>query len=278
MDFNRREAMLEKNNFELKAKELEVKNIEMNNVLEKVNSLNAERLRKSEEIATVIKKLAAASQKVSSRVTQINEMIDQIADNTNNVFSFAKDVSSSVDSVALAMKEINISLNDISSNCEFSKNITVDAEAKAIDTNRIIEQLNSSSKQIGKIIKVIDDIAEKTNMLALNAAIEAAGAGEAGKGFAIVASEVKEIAKQTAESTEEISQQIDVMQKNMANAVNSMGTILQVIDEITKITNSIASAVAEQSAISGEISIAVVTAAERVNLITDKIREIASSS
>lgn len=278
MDFNRREAMLEKNNFELKAKELEVKNIEMNNVLEKVNSLNAERLRKSEEIATVIKKLAAASQKVSSRVTQINEMIDQIADNTNNVFSFANDVSSSVDSVALAMKEINISLNDISSNCEFSKNITVDAEAKAIDTNRIIEQLNSSSKQIGKIIKVIDDIAEKTNMLALNAAIEAAGAGEAGKGFAIVASEVKEIAKQTAESTEEISQQIDVMQKNMANAVNSMGTILQVIDEITKITNSIASAVAEQSAISGEISIAVVTAAERVNLITDKIREIASSS
>jgi len=278
MDFNRQEAMLEKNNFEIKAKELELKNAEMNSVLEKVNSLSAERLKKSEEIATVIKKLASASEKVSAGVAQVNQMVDQIADNTNNVFSFANDVSSSVNSVALAMKEINISLNDISASCELSKNVTVDAESKALDTNHIIEQLNISSKQIGKIIKVIGDIAEQTNMLALNAAIEAAGAGEAGKGFAVVASEVKELAKQTAESTEEISQQIDVMQKNMANAVNAMGTILHVIDEITKITCSIASAVAEQSAVSGDISNAIVTAAERMNLITDKISNIASSS
>jgi len=68
------------------------------------------------------------------------------------------------------------------------------------------------------------------------------------------------------------------MQKNMANAVNAMGTILHVIDEITKITCSIASAVAEQSAVSGDISNAIVTAAERMNLITDKISNIASSS
>jgi methyl-accepting chemotaxis protein/ferredoxin len=278
MDFNRREAMLEKTNFELKAKELEANNIEMNNVLEKVNRLSEERLRKSEEIAAVIQKLASASEKTSAGVTEVSEMVNQIADNTNNVSSFANDVSDSVNSIALAMREINISLNEISANCGRSTNITVDAEAKAYDTNEIIEQLNTSSKQIGKIVGVINDIAEQTNMLALNAAIEAAGAGEAGKGFTVVAGEVKELAKQTAESTEEISQQIDVMQKNMANAVKAMGTILQVIDEITHITGTIASAVEQQSAVAGDISHAIVTTAERVNQITDRIRDIASSS
>ncbi|MFZ5643498.1 MAG: methyl-accepting chemotaxis protein [Bacillota bacterium] len=278
LDFNRREAMLEKNNFELKAKELEAKNTEMNKVLKEVHLLSEERLRKSEEIAAVIKKLASASEKTSSGVTEVNEMVDQIAENTNNVSSFAGDVTSSVNSIALAMKEINISLNEISTNCVRSTNITADAEAKAIHTNQIIEQLNLSSKQIGKIVKVINDIAEQTNMLALNAAIEAAGAGEAGKGFTVVAGEVKELAKQTAESTEEISQQIDEMQNNMANAVGAMGTILQVIDEITHITSTIASAVEEQSAVAGEISHSIITAAERVNLINDRIRDIASSS
>jgi len=278
MDFNRREATLEKNNFELKAKELEAKNIEMNNVLEKVNSLSEERLRKSEEIAAVIKKLASASEKTSAGVTEVNQMVNHIADNTNNVSSFANDVSSSVNSIAMAMKEINISLNEISNNCGRSTNVTLDAESKAMDTNEIIENLSVSSKQIGKIVKVINDIADQTNMLALNAAIEAAGAGEAGKGFTVVAGEVKELAKQTAESTEEISQQIDVMQKNMANAVNAMGTILHVIDEITQITATIASAVEEQSAVAGDISNAIITAAERVNLITDRIRDIAASS
>jgi methyl-accepting chemotaxis protein/NAD-dependent dihydropyrimidine dehydrogenase PreA subunit len=278
MDFNRREAMLEKNKFELMAKELEMKNIEMNNVLEEVNNLSEERLRKSEKIAAAIRSLASASEKTSSGVTQINDMINQIADNTNNVSSFANDVSSSVNSVALAMKEINISINEISTNCERSKNITIDAKSKAIDTNDIIEKLSISSKQIGKIIKIINEIADQTNMLALNAAIEAAGAGEAGKGFTVVAGEVKELAKQTAQSTEEISHQIDVMQKNMLNAVNEMGIILQVVDEVTQITSTIASAVAEQSAMVGDISDAIVTTAEKVNLITDRISYIANNS
>ena len=71
-------------------------------------------------------------------------------------------------------------------------------------------------------------------MLALNAAIEAAGAGEAGKGFAVVANEVKELAKQTAEATEEIAQQIQDMQGNMADAVSAVETINSVIEEITQ--------------------------------------------
>lgn len=278
MDYNRREISLERNALEYKNDELLAKNEEVNKMLEEVRNLSDERLRKAQEIDEIIKRIASISGRTSAGIDQINALVDGIADNTNNVSEFTVDVSASVKSVVHAMKEINISLNEISQNCGRSKNITADAETKAKDTNRIIETLNMSSKQIGKIVKVIDDIADQTNMLALNAAIEAAGAGEAGKGFAVVAGEVKELAKQTAESTEEIGQQIEVMQKDMLDAVNAMGTIMQVIDEMTSITNTIAAAVAEQSSVSGNISNAVVAAAEKVNLITEKTSDIATSS
>lgn len=278
MDYNRREAMLEKVNFEKKNAELEAKNEEINRVLDDVKKMSEDRLKKTDEIGEIIRKLAAASEKTASNVTDVNGLVGQIAENTGNVSNFTHDVSTSVNSVVLAMKEINISLNEISQSCLRSKNITADAEVKARDTNEIIEKLNASSKQIGKIVKVIDEIADQTNMLALNAAIEAAGAGEAGKGFAVVAGEVKELAKQTAESTEEIGQQIEAMQSSMANAVSAMGTILKVIDEMTGITNIIAAAVAEQSAVSGNISNAVVAAAEKVKLISERTRDIALSS
>lgn len=278
MDYNRHEATLEKMNFESKNIELEAKNTEINTVLEEVKLLSAERHNKSIELEAIIAKLAAASTMTSTGVQEVTELVGQIAVGTDNVSTFAGDVSTSVNSVVLAMKEINVSLNEISANCGRSKNITIDAEDKARSTNNIIEKLSNSSKQIGKVVKVINEIADQTNMLALNAAIEAAGAGEAGKGFAVVAGEVKALARQTAESTEEIGQQIEDMQQNMSDAIAAMGTISQVIDEMSSITNTIAAAVAEQSAVSGSISNAVVDAAKKVSLITEKTGSIATSS
>ena len=278
MDFNRHEAVLEKANFESQNRELEIKNAEIHQVLDEVKRMSDERLEKSKEIEAIINNIASASNMTSHGVEEVTNLVGQIAESTGNVSNFAGDVSISVNSVVLAMKEINISLNEISANCGRSKNITADAEEKATNTNDIIEKLNFSSKQIGKVVKVINEIADQTNMLALNAAIEAAGAGEAGKGFAVVAGEVKALARQTAESTEEIGQQIEAMQQNMSAAVDAMGTIRQVIDEMSSITNSIAAAVAEHSAVSGSISNAVVDAAEKVKMITEKTGYIATSS
>lgn len=278
MDYNRHEATLEKTNFEAKNVELEIKNTEIHQVLDEVKAMSDDRLRKSKELEIIIKKLASASSITSTGVEEVTDLVGQIAKGTDNVSHFASDVSSSVNSVVLAMKEINVSLVEISVNCGRSKNITADAEEKARNTNDIIDKLSRSSKQIGKVVKVINEIADQTNMLALNAAIEAAGAGEAGKGFAVVAGEVKALARQTAESTEEIGQQIEAMQLNMAEAITAMGTISHVIDEMSSITNTIAAAVAEQSAVSGSISNAVVDAAQKVSLITEKTSSIASSS
>lgn len=217
---------------------------------------------------------ALETEDISERVEVVSNIVSTVYGNITNVSDSARDVFKSVNSVATSVKEINYSLNDISKNCERSTRITVEAEANAESTKVIMDRLSESSKHIGKIINVISNIAEQTNMLALNAAIEAAGAGDAGKGFAVVANEVKELAKQTAEATEEISSQIDNMYTNMNEAVIANGAINEVIKEITLITNTIASAVTEQTAITGDIARAFTVGIEKSDVITKDIEQL----
>ncbi|NMA95910.1 MAG: methyl-accepting chemotaxis protein [Clostridiales bacterium] len=232
----------------------------------------------TEEMSATVRNLASASEETSVSVDQVSEVVANIANTIDGASSSLSQVATSVNSVATAVKELNISLTDVSKSCDRSIAITKDAEDQATDTNRIIEKLNRSSKQIGKIVNVINDIADQTNMLALNAAIEAAGAGEAGKGFAVVANEVKELAKQTAEATDEIGQQIEEMQMDMGDAVGAVETITVVIEEIDNITNAIASAVTEQSAITGEISNTIVGVAGEVNNVNGEIEMVAGNT
>jgi methyl-accepting chemotaxis protein len=163
-------------------------------------------------------------------------------------------MSSSADLVATAIEEMSASLNEVSRNCQKELQIATVANTHAKSGKEVMDRLGAAAKSVGKIVEVINDIADQTNLLALNASIEAASAGDAGKGFAVVASEVKELAKQTAQATQEIEQQIGEMQSNTQSAVKAIEAVSSVIEEVNTISQTIVSAVEEQSATVSEIA------------------------
>ncbi len=121
--------------------------------------------------------------------------------------------------------------------------------------------------------EVITEISEQTNLLALNATIEAARAGEAGKGFAVVANEIKELAKLTAESTAEIKSKIDGIQSSAEGTVNQILQISKVINDVSDIVSTIATAVEEQSVTTKEIANNVVQVSEGVQEVTENVAQ-----
>jgi methyl-accepting chemotaxis protein len=198
--------------------------------------------------------LSAASQELSAVSTRVTSNSEETAAQAGSVAGAATQVSGNVATVATAAEEMTASIREIAKQAADAARVATEAATVAADTNSTIVKLGDSSRQIGNVIKLITSIAEQTNLLALNATIEAARAGEAGKGFAVVASEVKELAKQTAVATEEIRTRVEGIQQDTGTAVAAIGEINAVIDRISQIQSVIASSVEEQAATMNEIS------------------------
>lgn len=198
--------------------------------------------------------LASASEELSAVAQQMSSNSEETSAQSNVVAAASEQVSKNVATVATSAEEMSASVREIAKNANDAARVATTAVKVAEDTNRTVAKLGESSVEIGKVIKVITSIAQQTNLLALNATIEAARAGEAGKGFAVVANEVKELAKQTAAATEDISGKIEAIQSDTKNAVGAIAEIAKVIGQINDISNTIASAVEEQSATTNEIA------------------------
>jgi hypothetical protein len=146
------------------------------------------------------------------------------------------------------------------------------------EARRIFTELTSSVDEIGQVSRLIAEIAGQTNLLALNATIEAARAGAAGKGFTVVAGEVKNLAKRTAQSTEEIAARIAAMQAAASRALAAMDGIGGAVTELDAVATSVAAAVEEQSATTAEISRAITGAAENAADVANRMEALTQDS
>src|SRR5947209_1488299 len=169
-------------------------------------------------------------------------------------------------------------IREIAHNATEAARVAGQAVEVADATTRTVGKLGDSSEEIATVVKLINGIAEQTNLLALNATIEAARAGEAGKGFAVVASEVKELAQETARATEDISQRVAAIQSDTAGAVDAIGRISTVIAENNDFQATIAAAVEEQTATSNEMNRNVLEAANGTRDISAAITGLATGT
>ncbi len=219
--------------------------------------------------------LASSSEELTAVSQQMAGNAEETATQANVVSAASEEVSKNVASVASASEEMQASIREIAKNANESARVAKNAVSVAHSTNETVKKLGESSQEIGNVIKVITSIAQQTNLLALNATIEAARAGEAGKGFAVVANEVKELAKQTAKATEDIGQKIEAIQGDTKGAVTAIEEISNIINQVNDISNSIASAVEEQTVTTNEIGHSVTEAAKGVGDIAKNIGGVA---
>ncbi len=192
--------------------------------------------------------MARSSGELAQNSATIAASAEEASTQTSVVSTAAGEVAGNVNATAQAAGEMTASITEIAHSAAEAAAVAGEAVSAARRTGATMGKLGASSVEIGNVVKLITSIAEQTNLLALNATIEAARAGEAGKGFAVVAGEVKELAGQTAQATEEISARVAAIRGDADDAIASIENITEVITRIGDYQNTIAAAVEQQSA------------------------------
>ncbi|MBB89496.1 MAG: chemotaxis protein [Magnetovibrio sp.] len=229
-------------------------------------------------VGRVASKLSAISLNVKDSAHSLTTQARQTSEQSTTVASASNQAAQNVETVAAATEELSASVSEIGHQIEKSKRMTDDAVAEVQKTDANVSGLASAAAAIGQVVDLISDIAEQTNLLALNATIEAARAGEAGKGFAVVASEVKHLAGQTARATEEIAGQVTGIQSASRDAVAAIASIRKVIDELGNMSGIIAAATEQQAAATKEIARNVEQAAAGTSAVNANISQVAEAA
>ena len=201
---------------------------------------------------------------------------DQTLERAESALHGSNEASMNVETAAAAVKKMSASTKEISGQLAKANEVVRSAAADAGATNDDIAALGRIAQRIGDVVNLIQDIAEQTNLLALNATIEAARAGEAGRGFAVVASEVKSLAVQTAKATDEITKEISSVQTSTERAVTAIRAITGRMDKINTHSGEVLDAVEQQELATAEISHNVSSAASGSRLVVASLSDVTS--
>ena len=181
----------------------------------------------SQELASTATQLASGAEETTIESATVSAAAEEMATSMNGMASATGQVSAKMKFVASAVEQLTASISEVAKNA--GRPLQWPAARTGRYQQHVDQPVRRRRNEIGKVIEVIQDIAEQTDLLALNATIEAARAGDAGKGFAVVATEVKELAKQTATATEDIRKRIEHIQGSAEKAVRMIGSIAEVI-------------------------------------------------
>jgi methyl-accepting chemotaxis protein len=232
-----------------------------------------------------ISRVASSAREVTGAAEELQAVSDRIGRTSKETTTQANDastatagVSQNLQTVVVATEQMTASIDAIAKNVREASNIARNAVEVAGSTSQLVARLSQSSEQIGQVVKLIISIAEKTNLLALNATIEAARAGAAGRGFGVVATEVKELARQTAVASEDIRTKVQAIQADARSSAGAISSIAEIINQINEISMAVAAAVEQQNSATSDISQNITEGAKSSSEVARNISGVAQSA
>jgi methyl-accepting chemotaxis protein len=232
----------------------------------------------SNHLSQLASQMSTGASQMKSRSNTVATATEEMSENIRYVATTMEQASSNVELIVRSTGEMNGTIQEIAKSSENARQVTAHTVIQTQRASQEVNQLGKAAEEIGQVTQSITEISEQTNLLALNATIEAARAGESGKGFAVVANEIKQLAAQTAEATDAIKSRVVNIQTATRGAVDRIGEISKVINEVNEIITSISAAIDQQSTVATEIAGNVSEASEGLNRINDHITQSAGKA
>lgn len=240
------------------------------NIAENLSASSEELSASGEEVATAatqvgqsIQQVASGAEEQSAQVEETTSKIDELIDQIENVTLMSRDMEEQADKV---MNNIDDGNDSIENSVEQIENVRGNTKEVA----GTINNLGDLSNKIGEIVELINNIAAQTNLLALNAAIEAARAGEAGRGFSVVADEIRQLAEESEDATNQIGGLVREIQSGVGNAVTRM-------DATEEVVNGSVSAIRNTGKSFEEINSAAIRLRDLIENINDRSEKVSSN-
>ncbi|MAF98620.1 MAG: chemotaxis protein [Micavibrio sp.] len=230
------------------------------------------------QVGGLIKTLSSSAIELKNTASNMRNTAQEASQSATTVASASVQTSDNVNTVASAMEEMSASTQEITAQLNSTQKRSQDMSANANQANNTVQNLNELVSNIGEVVLAIRDIAEQTNLLALNATIEAARAGEAGKGFAVVAEEVKKLATETGNKTDEIENRITQIQQATGSTVTAMNEIIANVNGIGENITAVSAAADEQNVANTEINRSLSEASKSVSNVANVIKNVQTST
>lgn len=268
-----RDNALEKERLEAERQATEARNLAERKaaIMDMANRIESETKESVQHVENEARGMAAVSEEMS-------RLTDTTGHNAAGVAAAAEEMLRIAETVAAAAEELSASSEDIRRQASSVGEISETAAVESQRATETIASLLDAAANIGGVISLIKEIAEKTHLLALNATIEAARAGEAGRGFAVVAAEVKMLADQTAKATDQIGEQVGgirTVSNQCSEAINQVGRVIQ---QVAQIATDVVNAVEQQRAATQEISGSMQQNALSSREVTERVTEVSTAA